>query len=50
MNNRLIPLILLIAFFAGAYFHEKDMERNFLKTGNAEAWFSDISCKELKND
>lgn len=48
MNSIPIILLCLISFFAGAYFHEKDMERNFLLTGNTHAWFSNIGYEDNK--
>ncbi len=44
MKSFCIFFCFLIGLFVGAVSHEKDMERNFLKTGDAAAWFSDIKC------
>ena len=43
-TSEIIIVVFLISFIIGAFAHEKDMERNFLKSGDAKAWFSDIRC------
>lgn len=46
MNNFLrfclLLFFMLIAWFIGAVFHEKDLSQNFNKTGDARAWFYEI--------
>lgn len=46
MKERLVITIFgFVCFLIGAISHEGDMKRNCEKTGNAKAWFVDISCK-----
>lgn len=58
MDSSVEAILLFIIFtifgwgflFAGAYFHERDLARNFNETGNAKAWFVDIKCKTPLED
>jgi len=43
-------VLLAFTFFIGAVSHEKDMARNFKKTGDAKAWFFDIKHFGGNND
>ena len=45
MRLSVILALVWFGFFIGAAAHEYDMKRNCEKTGNAKAWFVDISCK-----
>lgn len=50
MAKDIITVIVLTTFavFIGAVLHERDMESNCKKYGNAKAWFTDIKCSEMK--
>ena len=42
METLVVIGIFLFGFFLGAVCHEKDLSRNFNKTGNSKAWFYEI--------
>lgn len=47
--NWWVTICFIVGCFMGACAHERDMARNFEKTGNAGAWFHDISCEEARS-
>lgn len=44
----IIGLMFLLGYVTGAVLHERDMERNFTNTGDAQGWFVDIKCENYK--
>ena len=50
MNGIIIFIFASVLFFLGAAAHESDMKRNCEETGNAKAWFVDISCTSNKQN
>ena len=44
----IICLMFLLGYITGAVLHERDMERNFIETGDAKGWYVDIKCENDK--